>query len=46
MNPARRAAIFTRLRELNPHLATELRYSTPYERFVAVALSAQATDKR
>ena len=45
MNPARRAAIFTRLRELNPHPATELRYSTPYELLVAVVLSAQATDK-
>lgn len=45
MNPARRSAIFARLRELNPHPATELRYSTPYELLVAVVLSAQATDK-
>lgn len=45
MNPAMRNAIFTRLRELNPHPKTELRYSTPYELLVAVVLSAQATDK-
>ena len=37
--------IFARLRELNPHPASELRYSTPYELLVAVVLSAQATDK-
>ena len=45
MNSAKRVAIFTRLRELNPHPTTELRYSTPYELLVAVVLSAQATDK-
>ncbi len=45
MNPAKRTAIFTRLRELNPHPTTELRYCTPYELLVAVVLSAQATDK-
>jgi endonuclease-3 len=45
MNPATRNAIFTRLRELNPHPKTELRYSTVYELLVAVVLSAQATDK-
>jgi endonuclease-3 len=45
MNPAKRYAIFTRLRELNPHPVTELRYTTPYELLVAVVLSAQATDK-
>ena len=45
MNSAKRDAIFKRLRELNPHPATELRYSTPYELLVAVVLSAQATDK-
>ncbi len=45
MNAAMRNAIFTRLRELNPHPKTELRYSTPYELLVAVVLSAQATDK-
>ncbi len=45
MNPAMSNAIFTQLRELNPHPKTELRYSTPYELLVAVVLSAQATDK-
>ena len=45
MNPTMRNAIFTLLRELNPHPKTELRYSTPYELLVAVVLSAQATDK-
>ena len=45
MNAAKRHAIFTRLREMNPHPVTELRYSTPYELLVAVVLSAQATDK-
>ena len=45
MSPAKRNAIFTRLRELNPHPVTELRYSTPYELLVAVVLSAQATDR-
>ena len=45
MNPARRQAMFERLRALNPHPATELEYSTPFELLVAVILSAQATDK-
>jgi endonuclease-3 len=45
VNPAKRNAIFTRLRELNPHPTTELRHSTPYQLLVAVVLSAQATDK-
>ena len=45
MNAAKRHAIFTRLRQMNPHPVTELRYSTPYELLVAVVLSAQATDK-
>ncbi|MBI3371262.1 MAG: endonuclease III [Betaproteobacteria bacterium] len=45
MTPAKRTAIFTRLKELNPHPVTELHYSTPYELLVAVVLSAQATDK-
>lgn len=44
MNPAKRAEIFRRLRELNPHPTTELEYTTPFELLVAVALSAQATD--
>ncbi len=45
MNPAKRRAIFERLRAANPEPTTELRYSTPFELLVAVVLSAQATDK-
>jgi endonuclease-3 len=45
MNPAKRQAIFARLRAQNPHPATELEYRTPFELLVAVILSAQATDK-
>jgi endonuclease-3 len=45
MRPAARRAIFERLERANPHPATELRYTTPFELFVAVVLSAQATDK-
>ena len=45
MNPARRRALFERLRALNPHPTTELEYSTPFELLVAVVLSAQATDR-
>jgi endonuclease-3 len=45
MNPAKRRAIFERLRARNPHPTTELAYSTPFELLVAVVLSAQATDK-
>ena len=44
MNPARRRAIFERLRAANPHPTTELVYATPFELLVAVVLSAQATD--
>jgi len=44
MNPAKRAEIYTRLRERNPHPTTELEYATPFELLVAVVLSAQATD--
>ena len=36
--------MFTRLRELDPHPTTELKYTTPFELLVAVVLSAQATD--
>lgn len=36
--------VFARLRQLNPHPATELEFSSPYELLVAVTLSAQATD--
>jgi len=45
VNPAKRRAIFERLRAGNPHPATELTYRTPFELLVAVVLSAQATDK-
>jgi endonuclease-3 len=44
MNPAKRRAIFERLRAANPHPKTELEYSTPFELLIAVLLSAQATD--
>jgi endonuclease-3 len=36
---------FARLKKLNPAPKTELEYSNPYTLLVAVALSAQATDK-
>ena len=45
MNPAKRQAIFERLRAANPAPTTELHYSTPFELLVAVVLSAQATDR-
>jgi endonuclease III len=45
MNKKKVAAIFARLKALNPHPTTELEYSTPFELLVAVVLSAQATDK-
>ena len=45
MNPAKRRAIFERLRNDNPAPRTELRYRTPFELLIAVILSAQATDK-
>jgi len=45
MNPAKRRAIFERLRDANPHPETELVHSTPFELLVAVVLSAQSTDK-
>ena len=44
MNPAKRQAIFERLRTANPNPKTELEYSTPFELLIAVLLSAQATD--
>jgi endonuclease-3 len=44
VNREKRTAIFSRLRELNPHPETELRYRSPFELLVAVILSAQATD--
>ena len=36
--------LFRRLRALDPHPTTELRYKTPFELLIAVILSAQATD--
>lgn len=44
MNAEIRHAIFTRLREQNPHPTTELEWTTPFELVIAVLLSAQATD--
>ena len=44
MNPAKRRAIFERLRAANPKPTTELHYRNPFELLVAVVLSAQATD--
>ncbi len=41
---ATQMAIFSRLREANPHPVTELNYSNAFTLLVAVALSAQATD--
>ncbi|HEX7271793.1 MAG TPA: endonuclease III [Casimicrobiaceae bacterium] len=45
MNPAKRRAIYERLRAQNPSPRSELDYATPFELLVAVVLSAQATDK-
>ena len=45
MNPQKRKEIFARLKAENPKPTTELNYTTPFELLVAVALSAQATDK-
>lgn len=44
MNKDKRTAIYSRLRELDPHPDTELRYRSPFELLVSVILSAQATD--
>ena len=45
MNASKRHEIFSRLAAANPQPTTELEYSTPFELLVAVALSAQSTDK-
>ena len=45
MTPAKRRAIFERLRAANPEPSTELHYASPFELLVAVVLSAQSTDK-
>jgi endonuclease-3 len=44
VNREKRTAIYSRLRELDPHPTTELDYRTPFELLIAVILSAQATD--
>ena len=44
MNPAKRIAIYSRLREQNPQPDTELAYGSPFQLLIAVILSAQATD--
>ena len=44
MNREKRVAIYSKLRELNPHPDTELRYDNPFQLLIAVILSAQATD--
>jgi endonuclease-3 len=44
VKPARRRQLYEKLARANPHPATELEYSTPFELLVAVVLSAQATD--
>lgn len=44
MNKQKRALIFQRLQQQNPHPTTELEYSNPFELLIAVLLSAQATD--
>jgi len=45
VKPAQVRALFARLQALNPHPATELEHSSPFELLIAVILSAQATDK-
>ncbi|MEX2495499.1 MAG: endonuclease III [Woeseia sp.] len=44
MNQQKRIAIYSRLREQNPHPDTELQYRNSFELLIAVILSAQATD--
>jgi len=44
MTPTQRIQFFQRLQLANPHPATELEYTTPFELLIAVILSAQATD--
>jgi endonuclease III len=45
VNPAKRHALFARLRAANPAPRTELVYRSPFELLIAVILSAQATDR-
>jgi len=44
VNRAKRQEIFRRLRDANPHPATELNYGNPFQLLIAVILSAQSTD--
>lgn len=44
MNRQKRAALFSKLRELDPNPETELNYNTPFQLLISVILSAQATD--
>jgi len=44
MNPEKRIAIYSTLRERMPAPTTELNYKNPFELMIAVILSAQATD--
>jgi endonuclease-3 len=44
MNPLKRTAIYSTLRERMPAPTTELNYKNPFELMIAVILSAQATD--
>ena len=45
MTPARRRAIFARLRKALPEPKTELEHGSPFELLISVILSAQATDR-
>jgi endonuclease-3 len=45
VTPAKRRAIFERLRAATPDPSTELVHASPFELLVAVVLSAQSTDK-
>ena len=45
MTPAKRQALFERLRAANPEPRSELEYRSAFELLVAVILSAQATDR-
>ncbi len=45
MNKLKRSEIFSRLQAADPKPTTELEYNSPFELLVAVALSAQSTDK-
>lgn len=46
MTPRKIHTLFARFAAADPHPASELEYATPFQLLVAVALSAQATDKR